>query len=62
VIATAIVALGTCLTLPVLAGGIETAAQLDYFAKLGCASFQGHYFAAAQSAEVLRNSYATKPH
>lgn len=57
VIASAIVALGTCLSLPVLAGGIETAAQLDYFAKLGCASFQGHYFAAAQAADTLRDLY-----
>lgn len=57
VIARAIVALGTCLSLPVLAGGIETAAQFDYFAKLGCVSFQGHYFAAAQGADALRDSY-----
>ncbi|MBP8285916.1 MAG: EAL domain-containing protein [Rhodoferax sp.] len=57
VIATAIVALGACLSLPVLAGGIETAAQFEYFAKLGCTSFQGHYFAAAQAADVLCDLY-----
>lgn len=40
VIARAIVALGVSLGLPVLAEGVETAAQLDYFASVGCSHFQ----------------------
>lgn len=46
VIARAIVALGTNLNLPMLAEGIETLAQHDYFADLGCRAFQGNYFSA----------------
>ncbi|HOE41738.1 MAG TPA: EAL domain-containing protein [Rhodoferax sp.] len=46
VLARAIVDLGASLGVPVIAEGIETAAQRDYCAALGCAAFQGNYFAA----------------
>ena len=59
VIARAIVALGVSLGLPVLAEGVETAAQLDYFASVGCSHFQGNYFAAPLPPAALRDDYAT---
>ncbi len=47
VIACAIVALGLSLGLPVLAEGIATLAQRDFFAGIGCQVFQGDYFGPA---------------
>jgi diguanylate cyclase (GGDEF)-like protein len=54
VIARAIGALGTSLGLPVIAEGIETHAQLEFFSAMGCAAFQGNYIGAvAQAAEMV---------
>ena len=54
VIARSVVALGASLGLPVIAEGIETAAQRDFFAAMGCAAFQGNYIGAvAPPAEML---------
>jgi EAL domain-containing protein (putative c-di-GMP-specific phosphodiesterase class I) len=47
VIARAIVALGASRHLPVIAEGVETLAQRDFFAKLGCNAFQGKLFGVA---------------
>ncbi|MHB8950299.1 MAG: putative bifunctional diguanylate cyclase/phosphodiesterase [Rhodoferax sp.] len=45
VICQAIVALGHNLGLKVIAEGVETAAQRDFLASIGCDAFQGYYFA-----------------
>ena len=44
VIARTIVALGHSLGLKVIAEGVETAAQRDFLASMGCDAFQGYYF------------------
>jgi EAL domain-containing protein (putative c-di-GMP-specific phosphodiesterase class I) len=38
------VALGQTLGLEVIAEGVETEAQSDFLAKLGCHAFQGYFF------------------
>jgi diguanylate cyclase (GGDEF)-like protein len=43
VIARAITALGASLGLPVVAEGVESAAQRDFFLAIGCSAFQGHH-------------------
>jgi EAL domain-containing protein (putative c-di-GMP-specific phosphodiesterase class I) len=55
-IAKMIIALGDSLGLEVIAEGVETAAQLEYLAGLGCRRFQGYLFSQAlpvQSFEAL---------
>ncbi|MBV5300143.1 MAG: EAL domain-containing protein [Rhodoferax sp.] len=37
-----------------VAEGIETTAQWDYCVALGCAAFQGNYFAAPAASVALR--------
>lgn len=44
VIARAIVVLGHSLGLQVIAEGVETAAQFDALARMGCDAYQGYYF------------------
>jgi len=60
VIARAVVDLGASLGVPVIAEGIETAAQRDYCAALGCTAFQGNYFAAPVEAAGLSIKFGTK--
>jgi EAL domain-containing protein (putative c-di-GMP-specific phosphodiesterase class I) len=57
VIVRAIGALGSSLGLPVIAEGIETAAQRDFFAAMGCAAFQGNYFGTVAPPEEMVDSY-----
>lgn len=57
VIARSIGALGTSLGLPVIAEGIETAAQRDFFAAMGCAAFQGNYIGAVAQAPEMVDCY-----
>ncbi|MBK9444248.1 MAG: EAL domain-containing protein [Comamonadaceae bacterium] len=59
VIARAIVALGASLGLPVIVEGVESAAQRDFFAELGCQAFQGNFFAPALPASELNMLYKT---
>jgi diguanylate cyclase (GGDEF)-like protein len=57
VIASAIVALGASRHLPVIAEGVETSAQHDFFVKLGCYAFQGKLFGAAALPLVMHSEY-----
>jgi diguanylate cyclase (GGDEF)-like protein len=57
VIARAIVALGASRHLPVIAEGVETLAQHDFFAKLGCNAFQGTLFGPAALPLVMHSDY-----
>jgi diguanylate cyclase (GGDEF)-like protein len=57
VIARAIVALGVSQHLPVIAEGVETLAQRDFFAKLGCNAFQGKLFGAAALPLAMHSDY-----
>jgi diguanylate cyclase (GGDEF)-like protein len=57
VIARSVVALGASLGLPVIAEGIETAAQRDFFAAMGCAAFQGNYIGAVAPAAEMLDAY-----
>jgi EAL domain-containing protein (putative c-di-GMP-specific phosphodiesterase class I) len=43
-IAQTIISLGRAMGLPVIAEGVETEAQRDFLAGLGCHSFQGYLF------------------
>jgi EAL domain-containing protein (putative c-di-GMP-specific phosphodiesterase class I) len=62
VIARSVVALGASLGLPVIAEGIETAEQRDFFAAMGCTAFQGNYIGAvAPPAEMLDCYMKNKP-
>jgi EAL domain-containing protein (putative c-di-GMP-specific phosphodiesterase class I) len=53
VIARTIVALGHSLGLQVIAEGVETAAQHDFLAGIGCDAFQGYYFGRPVPAHIL---------
>jgi EAL domain-containing protein (putative c-di-GMP-specific phosphodiesterase class I) len=44
VIAQTIVALGRAMGLSVIAEGVETEAQREFLARLGCTSYQGYLF------------------
>jgi diguanylate cyclase (GGDEF)-like protein len=57
VIAGAIVALGASQHLPVIVEGVETLAQRDFFAKLGCNAFQGKLFGAAAMPLEMHSDY-----
>jgi predicted signal transduction protein with EAL and GGDEF domain len=57
VIARAIVALGASQRLPVIAEGVETLAQRDFFAKLGCNAFQGRLFGPPALPLVMHSDY-----
>ena len=62
VIARAVVALGASLALPVIAEGVETAAQQAFFAALGCAAFQGkHIGAVSPAGEMLAFYMKNRP-
>jgi diguanylate cyclase (GGDEF)-like protein len=56
-IARAIVALGLSMGLPVIAEGVETAAQRDFFADLGCYAFQGNYIGAVALPGAMLDDY-----
>jgi len=60
VIARAIVALGLSMGLPVIAEGVETAAQRDFFAGLGCHNFQGNYIGEVALPAEMLDSYMNK--
>jgi EAL domain-containing protein (putative c-di-GMP-specific phosphodiesterase class I) len=53
----AIVALGLSMGLPVIAEGVETAAQRDFFADLGCYAFQGNYIGAVALPGAMLDDY-----
>ena len=53
IIARTIVALGQSLGLKVIAEGVETAAQRDFLADMGCKAFQGYHFGRPVSADQL---------
>jgi diguanylate cyclase (GGDEF)-like protein len=57
VIARAILALGASQHLPVIAEGVETQAQRDFFARLGCNAFQGKLFGAAAMPLDMHSNY-----
>lgn len=57
VIARAIGALGASQGLAVIAEGIETAAQWDFFVDMGCAAFQGNYIGVVAQAGQMFDSY-----
>lgn len=57
VIGRAIVALGASHHLPVIAEGVETLAQRDFFAKLGCNAFQGKLFGAVAPPLCMQSDY-----
>lgn len=52
-IAKTIIALGHSLGLKVIAEGVETAAQRDALAEMGCDAYQGYYFARPMAAKDL---------
>jgi EAL domain-containing protein (putative c-di-GMP-specific phosphodiesterase class I) len=60
VIARAIMALGANQHLPVIAEGVETLAQRDFFAKLGCNAFQGKLFGPAALPLAMHSDYLEK--
>jgi diguanylate cyclase (GGDEF)-like protein len=60
VIARAIMALGATQQLPVIAEGVETLAQRDFFAKLGCNAFQGRLFGMAALPLTMHSDYLQK--
>lgn len=49
-----ILALGQSLGMSVIAEGVETAAQRDFLAQLGCNAFQGYFFAKPAPIEKIR--------
>ncbi|HZX30052.1 MAG TPA: EAL domain-containing protein, partial [Rhodocyclaceae bacterium] len=51
-----VLALGQSLGMLVIAEGVETAAQRDFLAQLGCHAFQGYFFARPAPVEELRLS------
>jgi len=57
VIARAITALGASLGLPVIAEGVETAEQRDFFLAIGCRAFQGHHIGAAALPSEMVEAY-----
>lgn len=57
VIARAIVALGLSMGVPVIAEGVETAAQRDFFSALGCHAFQGNYIGVAALPAAILDDY-----
>ena len=60
VMARAIVDLGKSLGLSVIADCVETAAQRDFFAGIGCDAFQGNYFGAPAAAPEMFLIYKEK--
>lgn len=60
----AIVVLGHNLGLNVIAEGVETAAERDFLASIGCDEMQGFFYSKALSPEDLTNSFVNKlnPH
>jgi len=62
VIARAIAALGASLGLPVVAEGVESAAQRDFFLALGCSVFQGHHIGdVALPGQMLEDYMKNRP-
>jgi diguanylate cyclase (GGDEF)-like protein len=57
VIARAITALGASLGLPVVAEGVETAAQRDFFVAIGCSVFQGRHIGAVALPDEMLEVY-----
>jgi EAL domain-containing protein (putative c-di-GMP-specific phosphodiesterase class I) len=62
VIARAILALGASLGVSVTVEGVESAAQRDFFAAIGCRAFQGQFIGAvAMPGEMLQTYLASQP-
>jgi EAL domain-containing protein (putative c-di-GMP-specific phosphodiesterase class I) len=53
-IAQSIISLSRAMGLSVIAEGVETEAQRDFLARLGCHSFQGYLFSAAVPVEEFQ--------
>lgn len=62
VIARAIVDLGASLGLPVIAEGVETAAQHDFFLTMGCSAFQGQHIGAVARPDEMFQAYMENRH
>lgn len=60
VIAKAIIAMGQCLELHVIAEGVEDEAQRDFLLQNGCQAFQGYLFAKPLDAEALASFVACR--
>jgi EAL domain-containing protein (putative c-di-GMP-specific phosphodiesterase class I) len=52
-IAKSVVALGQAFDLDIIAEGVETVAQRDFLAEIGCAKYQGYLFARPGSADEI---------
>jgi EAL domain-containing protein (putative c-di-GMP-specific phosphodiesterase class I) len=61
VIAQAIVTLGHSLGLQVIAEGVETAAQCDMLASMGCDAYQGYHFGRPVTADNLTSLLINRP-
>ena len=61
VIARTVVALGHSLGLTVMAEGVESAAQRDMLAEMGCDTFQGYFFGHPAPAPALEASLQADP-
>ncbi|NDY91682.1 putative bifunctional diguanylate cyclase/phosphodiesterase [Ideonella livida] len=60
-IARAVIGLGQSLSLTVVAEGVETAAQRQLLAELGCRCFQGHLFSPALAVDAFEALVRTAP-
>jgi diguanylate cyclase (GGDEF)-like protein/PAS domain S-box-containing protein len=57
----AIIALGQCLNLNIIAEGVETKDQLDCLKALNCEEMQGHWFSPPQAAELITQLLRSHP-
>lgn len=60
-IASAIISLGKTLGMPVVAEGVETAAQADYLRSQGCTERQGFFYSRAVSAASISGMVELHP-
>jgi EAL domain-containing protein (putative c-di-GMP-specific phosphodiesterase class I) len=57
-VARSVIALGHMFGIPVIAEGVETAAQRDFLLMQGCGNMQGYYVAAPMTPEQFMQTYA----